>query len=1050
MELCLKKGLLAAFFMTLLIAGSYIPLGDASTRASKGAYSSDLTPHNGISNEKLVLDVNRDGRFTLKTMDGRWLTFPELTTYFTFLLDMNAYAPEFRNPLTGLVPSYDLYSSIDEYVVSDPVIVDAATVEARFQIKSVDICVRFVLSEEVLIVEVQGLNNDSMEHKFGIRLMLDTQLDENDGAPLYSEATGVKIKETLMEPVVTNVIKAYDIWPNPTLTSYLSLIDLPDRLYFAHWPEAVKYAWQYRDYDSNRKFFTPGYTRSPESDSCISLFWDPLTLRPDSIRRIKLAYGLSEIFGRKEVAFSLLESIKNNLLGFLDVGEANLRKILEIARNTHTADELFLIADALMFFISLEAPGVQWTNLEKAVRYGNAMPQIWRTVSHAFLHRLTTTSGSLSKILTGLEFINLEKDIWATIFSNTIVGGNGENIYNLRAKLEGKIHDTFQESHLILETSALPNDVLELIVYRLSLIDRQLAAIRSGDRIYMVLPIPQPSGLMVYDKLGTLAVERISAEKLYEDYLAKKAISTILSVISVGTFYAGTHLLATGVGWEAALFVFAISAVAGLAGAKISDWAAEGKAAIGTIASEAPLSFAQDLLITVEVVAASVREDIRSITHNPDLEAYRRNGKIAKLDPPLIVGPYEIKTGKASVTNEGREAGASLITHLYSAGGLTALKDVLPPINFSLARQESKEIEMFFRGIDSSLWGSPYLAKTELWLGFNLAGYASTTFKVGLLGVIDRVQENVRALISDTLRSGERRSVTISTPLDVGKLVIRLVFLGSDLDLHLYDSMGRHIGRNYATGEVDMQIPYVQYSGPTGNPEFMTVIRPEGEYRIEVIALSALQPEPFEVSVVETPTVGGILTVYPSKIDLAVALFPDMKWLNTSLTLAEAEGQRRVTGISISGTNLAGEASNLIFQGVSTQPTLDLEAGSSLPVEIRYRIPADARDGKYSGVITLTSSSGTITIPVQVNVTKAGTGTSGPVILADQSGFTRSAFIAIGTFMTMLVVGIMIYAFRFRVVPICPSCGARVSSRRARYCRRCGSRLRYRHRKITR
>ena len=56
-----------------------------------------------------------------------------------------------------------------------------------------------------------------------------------------------------------------------------------------------------------------------------------------------------------------------------------------------------------------------------------------------------------------------------------------------------------------------------------------------------------------------------------------------------------------------------------------------------------------------------------------------------------------------------------------------------------------------------------------------------------------------------------------------GFLEFVLEWPGSDLDLHLYDPTGRHVGMNYNIGEVEIEIPGILYSGPLSEPEWIRV-----------------------------------------------------------------------------------------------------------------------------------------------------------------------------------------------------------------------------------
>jgi len=61
-----------------------------------------------------------------------------------------------------------------------------------------------------------------------------------------------------------------------------------------------------------------------------------------------------------------------------------------------------------------------------------------------------------------------------------------------------------------------------------------------------------------------------------------------------------------------------------------------------------------------------------------------------------------------------------------------------------------------------------------------------------------------------------------------------LVF--SPVDLHIYDTLGNHVGLNYTTGEIDYQIPNVYYSGPDTEPQEISILDAiDNKYKIILV-----------------------------------------------------------------------------------------------------------------------------------------------------------------------------------------------------------------------
>lgn len=75
-----------------------------------------------------------------------------------------------------------------------------------------------------------------------------------------------------------------------------------------------------------------------------------------------------------------------------------------------------------------------------------------------------------------------------------------------------------------------------------------------------------------------------------------------------------------------------------------------------------------------------------------------------------------------------------------------------------------------------------------------------------------------------------------------GEITVKLIdilaiSLGSPADLHVYDAENRHIGLNYETGKIEIEIPNAFYSGPYTEPQLVLIPEPSTQqvYRIEII-----------------------------------------------------------------------------------------------------------------------------------------------------------------------------------------------------------------------
>ena len=238
----------------------------------------------------MTLLTTSEGGFTLRrSSDGKWLLYPSDTSYISINVDGNIYVQphawtEEGKQLSLVGGSNTQGGPIFTYRLPDlPVQVEIA----------------FIVKPDWIIIQTKVANNDSRNHTVAVRYLLDTQLDENDGAPLFAPGVTDPITGQAVvthEVTVTNPVfrtwKAFDQPVNPTLTTIGTLIQSPVRLAFAHWPKAVEASWDYTT-DPNVLFFTPGFLTSPESDSCVLIWFDNRTVAPGQATTYETVYGLA-------------------------------------------------------------------------------------------------------------------------------------------------------------------------------------------------------------------------------------------------------------------------------------------------------------------------------------------------------------------------------------------------------------------------------------------------------------------------------------------------------------------------------------------------------------------------------------------------------------------------------------------------------------------------------------------------------------------------------------------------------------------------------------
>lgn len=105
---------------------------------------------------------------------------------------------------------------------------------------------------------------------------------------------------------------------------------------------------------------------------------------------------------------------------------------------------------------------------------------------------------------------------------------------------------------------------------------------------------------------------------------------------------------------------------------------------------------------------------------------------------------------------------------------------------------------------------------------------------------------------SGEITASETKSTYVTINQNSVEAEFDLWYLGSDLDLHLYDQLGNHVGINYNTMQVEVNIPGAVYSGPSANPEWIRLPVTGGStFNVTVTGVAVFGSEPYAVTLAE-------------------------------------------------------------------------------------------------------------------------------------------------------------------------------------------------------
>lgn len=138
-------------------------------------------------------------------------------------------------------------------------------------------------------------NTATVTRRVGLRLLIDTMLGGNDGAPLRAGDEAL-VSDMLFEGrQIPEYWQAFDSIVSPSVTSQGTLrggeLTTPDRLAFSNWGAFAERLWD-ADIVPGREFIR---AREQDLDSAVALYWSPVDMAPGEVRHYVTYYGIGGI-----------------------------------------------------------------------------------------------------------------------------------------------------------------------------------------------------------------------------------------------------------------------------------------------------------------------------------------------------------------------------------------------------------------------------------------------------------------------------------------------------------------------------------------------------------------------------------------------------------------------------------------------------------------------------------------------------------------------------------------------------------------------------------
>ncbi len=316
---------------------------------------SNESSENIIYSDYIEAAINDEGRFTIGNRIGRDDTtnddnqillygHPDArTSYTTIFIDGNAY----------------IFAADSE--ISYP---DSKTAVAKQIISGVEITqtLRIVSNvdngnEDTVNISYTAKNIDGNYHTAGFRIMLDTKLGSNDGAPFKVPGIGnVTTELELKGNDIPKYWQAYDYLEDASVfavgTLYQDISERPDKIQFASWQGVTNVPGNYE--------VTSG--RPVINDSAVAVYWDEVSLGVGKTKNVSTFYGV----GYSEINSSMTQNIvvPNDYFGILVIDESG--KAVPETTVTLGGKQIPTDAQGLALFKVASNPGTHQVDINKS------------------------------------------------------------------------------------------------------------------------------------------------------------------------------------------------------------------------------------------------------------------------------------------------------------------------------------------------------------------------------------------------------------------------------------------------------------------------------------------------------------------------------------------------------------------------------------------------------------------------------------------------------------------------------------------------------------
>ncbi|MDT8389885.1 MAG: hypothetical protein RRC34_05180 [Lentisphaeria bacterium] len=803
---------------------------------------SGWNPDTGVlSNEHLSLQIQNGAVVSLKNRAGKDLLFPARRT-------------REASPIIVRLDGVDFTLQGESRLVSGDGNEEA--VKLVYRLGNYSATVKYELAGEAVRVHVLVKNASTAPVDAHVRILLDTQVGTNDGSPFFIQSMGLIAKEREWRGMPFTDWFGYDRYPSPEIISHGHLETPPEKIIVAWWPGVKKGGFNYSPRggditrDSALVAYYPLGRIAPGGESVtISLAYGSGPPKASSLKK-QLLQALKELRAAAEAKYEAdLETMV--LIDAAALEAITENKSFQQRFNGVAFDSVVDFGKAVVELgvegsIDPSAGGLTMLLAPLAIAsdtlyYG--MDEI-RTIEY-----LSSHFGKYQKIWVAWDNLS-EEERMAKIRMGVAAGPGDELTQHFRG-LDDLIN-VLESDELRLAEDYPYEAVLDVIARC-----KECLGLSSLKEVVCV-SLSGTGDTFELHMIGTLGPHKRRLEAAAQIERAGQIFKDSGTVISWGGlaagvgiklgaafFTGGTSVVVEGVVMTVGLSAFAASEAfkfSGTACDMTSDqmyffqamqaalsWDYERKR-LYEIITQIPLGVRQAKVVTAEGAGVKISH-FRVENGNP------AGGESA------VVNYF--------LTLENESSSPEYCSAAVYVPGLTETQAPLffsVPLKRTLVSPGTKQISGTLtvpRGGAVSGEAVQMRAKCMVGSGIKDLLIASTAFKVGEERVPEWSREEIIA--EGTIRQGEERGQVVEIQPDMGAAVFYLDYEGSDIDLHVTDPQGRHVGPDYRLGKIEAGIPGGTHIEGVGRKEIRLKNPAPGRYRVKWNAVSTHRRESYQV-----------------------------------------------------------------------------------------------------------------------------------------------------------------------------------------------------------